>query len=195
MNNPVEKRTAFLVMDLINGIIGRFPNTKEYLDRVAAAVTAARARDIPVIHITIDFRPGYPEISPRNKFLSTITDKPTFVKRDGELNEALEFPLQLAPLPNDIVVSRKRISAFSGSDLEVVLRSKGINDLVLAGFATSGVVLSTVREAMDRDYSLTVLEDLCFDPDEEVHRVLAQKVFPLSGDVVHSSAWMKLPEN
>jgi nicotinamidase-related amidase len=55
---------------------------------------------------------------------------------------------------------------------------------VLAGIATSGVVLSTLREAADRDYQLIVLSDCCFDLDAEVHRVLMDKVFPRQAEVL-----------
>jgi len=71
----------------------------------------------------------------------------------------------------------------------VVLRAQGISHLVLSGIATSGVVLSTLREAADKDYQLTVLADCCFDGDEEVQRVLLSKVFPRQAEVVQSSEW------
>jgi len=77
-----------------------------------------------------------------------------------------------------VVVTKRRVSAFTGSDLEVVLRADGMDRLVLAGIATSGVVLSTLRQAADLDYRLTVLADGCLDADPEVHRVLTEKVFP-----------------
>ena len=64
----------------------------------------------------------------------------------------------------------------SGTDLEMVLRARGIDTLVLLGIATSGVVLSTVRHAADADYQLVVVSDCCADADEEVHRVLTEKV-------------------
>jgi nicotinamidase-related amidase len=70
-----------------------------------------------------------------------------------------------------------------------VLRARDVTALVLGGIATSGVVLSTVREAADRDYELTVFEDLCLDGDDEVHRVLTQKVFPRPSDVRVSADW------
>jgi nicotinamidase-related amidase len=54
------------------------------------------------------------------------------------------------------------------------------------------VVLSTVREAADQDYEITVLEGLCLDGDEEVHRVLTHKVFPRQADVMTSSDWRPL---
>ena len=79
--------------------------------------------------------------------------------------------------------------AFTGSDLEVVLRAGGLDRLVLAGIATSGVVLATLRQAADLDYQLTVLADGCLDADPEVHRVLTEKVFPRQADVVSIADW------
>ena len=96
----------------------------------------------------------------------------------------------IAPIDGDVVVTKRRVSAFTGSDLEVVLRSKGITHLVLCGISTSGVVLSTTREAADKDFQLTVLSDLCFDADPEVHRLLTEKVFPRQATVQTSGEWL-----
>ena len=87
------------------------------------------------------------------------------------------------------IVTKRRVSAFTGSDLEVVLRAAGVDSLVLTGIATSGVVLSTLREAADRDYDLTVLADCCGDSDPEVHRVLTEKVFPRQAEVTTVADW------
>ncbi|MGA2932584.1 MAG: isochorismatase family protein, partial [Acidimicrobiales bacterium] len=89
----------------------------------------------------------------------------------------------------DIVVTKRRVSAFAGSDLDVVLRARGARTLVLAGIATSGVVLSTLRQAADLDYGLVVLRDGCADADEEVHRVLLDKVFARQADVLTVDEW------
>jgi nicotinamidase-related amidase len=88
------------------------------------------------------------------------------------------------------VVTKKRVSAFAGSDLQVVLRAQGIEELILTGIATSGVVLSTLRAAADMDYRLTVIADCCADRDDEVHRVLTTKVFPRQADVVSADEWI-----
>lgn len=66
-----------------------------------------------------------------------------------------------------------------------------IRHLVLCGIATSGVVLSTVREAADKDYRLTVLADLCADTDAEVHSVLIGKVFPRQARVTSAAEWLE----
>jgi nicotinamidase-related amidase len=87
------------------------------------------------------------------------------------------------------MVTKRRVSAFTGSDLEVLLRSGGIDSLVLAGIATSGVVLSTLRQAADLDYRLTVLAGGCLDADPEVHQVLLQKVFTRQAEVTSIADW------
>jgi nicotinamidase-related amidase len=88
-----------------------------------------------------------------------------------------------------VMVTKRRVSAFTGSDLEVLLRSGGIDSLVLAGIATSGVVLSTLRQAADLDYRLTVLADGCLDADPEVHQVLLGKLFPRQAEVTSVAEW------
>ena len=97
----------------------------------------------------------------------------------------------LRHLNNEITVVKRRVSAFTGSDLEVVLRGQDIKHIILTGIATSGVVLSTIREASDKDYRITVLADACADGDEEVHRVLTTKVFPRQADVLSVDEWTK----
>jgi nicotinamidase-related amidase len=87
------------------------------------------------------------------------------------------------------VVTKRRVSAFTGSDLEVVLRSLKVQHLVLAGISTSGVILSTIREAADKDYHLSLLSDCCADPDPEVHTLLLSKVFPRQADVLTADQW------
>ena len=87
------------------------------------------------------------------------------------------------------MVTKRRVSAFAGSDLEVILRAHRIEHLVLTGFATSGVVLSTLREAADKDYRLSVLSDGCADLDEEVHNVLLNKIFPRQAEVMTAQQW------
>ncbi len=178
-----HSHTALLVMDVQEGIVSRLASAGDFLKRVQAAIVAARAASIPVIYVVVTFRQGYPEVSPRNKSFSTIK------QRLAADTFAAEIPAAIAPQPEDVVVIKRRVSAFSGSDLEVVLRAQDISHLVLCGIATSGVVLSTLREAADKDYQLTVLADCCLDADEEVQRVLLSKVFPRQADVVQTEAW------
>ena len=178
--------TALLIMDVQQGVVERF-SQPGLLDRMGSALAAARNAAIPVIFVRIAFRPGFPEASPANRLFSAIAG--TAGDAYGERSPATQIHPALAPRPGEPIVVKKRVSAFTGSDLEVLLRSMGITHLVLAGIATSGVVLSTVCEAADRDYQLTVLADACADADEEVHRVLLDKVFARRATVTTTQPW------
>jgi nicotinamidase-related amidase len=177
--------TALLVMDVQRGMVERFGDDDRYLARVADAISAARAAGMPVIYVTVAFRPGHPEISARNPSFTAIAGSGRFV--DGD--PAARIHPAVAPAPGDVVVTKRRVSAFTGSDLEVVLRSLGADTLVLCGISTSGVVLSTLRQAADLDYELVVLSDGCLDGDVEVHRVLVEKVFPRQAAVRSVAQW------
>ncbi|WP_027346311.1 cysteine hydrolase family protein [Hamadaea tsunoensis] len=175
--------TALLVMDVQNSVVARIAEPG-YLPRLRTAIAAARAAALPVIYVVVGFRPGYPEANPRNKIFGGLAG------RFGAAGpDAMEIHPDVAPEPGDITVTKKRVSAFAGSDLELLLRSSGIGHLVLTGIATSGVVLSTLRQAADLDYEITVLADGCLDHDPEVHRVLTEKVFPAQADVVTIEDW------
>jgi nicotinamidase-related amidase len=178
--------TALLIMDVQQDIVGRFAAEAGYLPRLASALGAARAAGISVIYVRVAFRDGYPEVSHRNLSFSAIAGSGRFTAA----GPGTEIHPAVAPAPGEPVVTKLRVSAFAGSDLEVLLRAGQTSHLVLAGIATSGVVLSTLRQAADLDYRLTVLSDGCLDGDDEVHRVLLQKVFPRQAAVQPIAAWI-----
>lgn len=181
----MEQKKALLVMDMQKGILQNLPQAESFVPHVAKAIDKARKNHIPVIYVVLSFRPGLPEINDNNRRFSAYRERLTGVNMDifSQIHEAI------APQPEDVVTTKKRVSAFTGSDLELVLRSRGITHLILTGIATSGIVLSTFCEAADKDYSLTVLSDACADGDEEMHRVLTTKYFPRQADVVSVDEW------
>lgn len=178
--------SALLVMDVQQGIVSRYAGGHAgYLARLRRAIDAARAAAVRVIYVTVSFREGFPEVSERNKSFAILRQGGGFVSG----TDATAVHPEVAPRAGDVLVTKRRVSAFAGSDLDVVLRAGGIDTLVLTGIATSGVVLSTVRQAADLDYRLIVLSDACLDGDEEVHRVLTEKVFPRQADVMTVAEW------
>ena len=179
--------TALLVMDVQQGIVSRYAGESEYLPRLRRAIDAARGAGIRVIYATVAFREGYPEISERNKSFSAIGRSSGFVV--GEASTTVHPAV--APAPDEVQVIKRRVSAFAGSDLDVVLRAGNVDTLVLTGISTSGVVLSTLRQAADWDYRLVVLADGCLDGDPEVHRVLMEKVFPRQAVVLTVEQWVE----
>jgi nicotinamidase-related amidase len=177
------KTTALLVMDYQVTIVENYAGDQQnLLSRTASLLAVARKAGLTIIHIVVGFRPGYAEVSPRNLSFSAIRQSGRFLAGD----QATAIHGAVAPVEGDIVVTKHRVSAFAGTDLEMILRAKGIEHLILAGIATSGVVLSTTRHAADADYRITIVGDCCADRDEEVHRVLLDKVFPRQAAVVTS---------
>lgn len=182
-------KAALLVMDLQNGIVSR-AGPADGLFLFQKAIETARRQRIPVIFVRVAFREEYPEVSPRNKAFSGIAAYGGMTESDTttQIHESVR------PLPGEPVVTKRRISAFAGSDLEVLLRSRQIDTLILCGISTSGVVLSTLREAADKDYRLRVLSDACLDTDPEVQRILMEKVFPRQADVLTVDSWISTLE-
>lgn len=172
-------------MDVQQHIVERYLDSVERLGPIKEAIETARAAAIPVIYVRVAFRGGHPEVSPRNKTFSALSSRGGFAEEEA----ATQVHPAVAPQLGETTVVKKRVSAFTGSDLEVVLRSQQIESLVLTGIATSGVVLSTLREAADKDYRLVVLSDACIDGDSEVHRVLTEKVFPRQAEVMSAAEW------
>jgi nicotinamidase-related amidase len=188
MDNSQNVNTALLVMDA--HILHRLDDEKvrdAATGHLQKAIATARRAGLPVVYVVVTFRQGWPEVNVANKAFGAW-------KQSGGapgMEEPARFPPALAPQAGDLIVTKRRVSAFTGSDLEVILRSGRIEHLVLTGFATSGVVLSTLREAADKDFRVTVLSDGCADRDEEVHTVLLTKVFPRQADVMTVAEWEK----
>jgi len=173
--------TALLVMDYQAGIVENYASDQQnLLTRTASLLAAARKAKLTIIHIVVGFRAGYAEVSPRNLSFSAISQSGRFLP--GDPGAAIHATV--APAEGDIVVTKHRVSAFAGTDLEMILRARGIDSLILAGIATSGVVLSTTRHAADADYRIVIVADCCADRDPDVHRLLTEKVFPRQAAVV-----------
>jgi nicotinamidase-related amidase len=179
---PIDPaRAALLVMDYQQAIVGSLPDSTELLMGVAAVIASARAQGVQIGYVRVAFTDAdYAAVPATNKgFAALATDRRLHDEAPGTaVHEAL------APQDGDIVVRKTRVGAFSTTDLDRQLRERAIDTLVLAGIATSGVVLSTVRDAADRDYRVYVLEDGCRDRDPEVHGLLMQRVFPRQAYVV-----------
>ena len=186
----LEQKTlnaALLVMDIQAGIVANFTQgITAVLQANKKAINYAREQKMPIIFVTVGFRQGASEGRARNKGFAAIKER--FANVDMTMFTTV-MP-ELDKKEDELQVMKRALSAFAGSDLEMVLRSYGIQHLVLTGISTSGVVLSTLREAVDKDYKLTVLADCCADPDEDVHRVLITKVFQRHADVLTVAEWV-----
>jgi nicotinamidase-related amidase len=165
-----QKKTAVLIMDYQIRIFNFFP--KEIQDglttRANKVLAAARQKGMPVIYIEV-------------------------VR--GERTPEHAIMAQVMPQSGDVVLTKHRVGPFSTTDLNERLKKLGIETLVLMGVASSGCVLSAVRWGADIDYKLIVLSDCCADRDDEVQRVLMEKIFPGQATVTTSKEFIEVAAN
>lgn len=175
-----DDRTAVLLMDYQAEIVARHARDRESVVSAAKTILeAARRRELTIVHVNVAFRPGHPEISDRNCGFARLREADALV----EGSEGARVVPELEPHPGEAVVVKRRIGPFAETDLPIVLRARGVTQLVLLGVATSGVVLSAVREAADRDFALWVARDACADANPTLHGVLMTELFPTHAEV------------
>lgn len=183
-------RTAILAMDFQGSILGFLSDPMPLLGVVADAIAATRDAGGKVGYVRVAFEPAEVEAFPPHSAMGQR------IKAAGEKMFAdaptTAVHAAIAPRPGDIVVRKIRVGAFSTTDLDAQLRQAGIGTLVLTGVHTSGVMLSTVREAHDRDYQIIVLSDACADPDPAVHEFLVGTIFPKQATVMTTDEFKRL---
>jgi len=178
------EHTAILSMDCQTGIVSIYAKDDKdaFLTRAASALNHGRTTGMTIIHIQVGFRPGLPEVSSRNILFGAIKSSAQHQKLFQEPLGTI--PSLISPREGEIVITKHRISAFTGTDLAMILRANDIDTLVLYGIATSGVVLSTLLEAADADFRLAVIKDCCADLDPQLHDCLIGRFFPSRGAVL-----------
>jgi nicotinamidase-related amidase len=171
-----KSKTSLLMADFHADTMGVNPMVQERrtFERAKEVLDAAREAGVLAIYIVVNFQPGYPEISDRNK---TFSQRKISGPPPAPDPASLIHP-SVSPTPEEPIIVKHRVNAFFGTDLDMILRAQDIDTLLLMGHATSGVILSTVRYAADADYQIVVVEDGCADRDLEVHHFLMEKVFP-----------------
>jgi nicotinamidase-related amidase len=177
-----RQHTALLIADFYATFMSSLPHAvdRQVVEKTQRLQEAARQAGLFVCYCATVFRPGYVEISERNK---------TFRERKHSGQPAVSDPAQLIhpavrPAAGEVVVGKHRVNALYGTALDLILRANDIDTLIILGYATSGVVLSTTRYAADLDYRLVVVEDCCADQDPAVHDFLTQRIFPRQASVV-----------
>jgi nicotinamidase-related amidase len=185
------KHAALVVMDYQNGIIPMIDNSDELLSTVANVISSFREHGGTIGYVRVGFADGELDNAPATSGMAANVnpERAAIMHADGPATQIHEA---IAPEPGDIVVRKQRVGAFSTTDLHEQLQARGIDTLILAGISTSGVVLSTVRDAADRDYRVLVLEDASADPDPEVHALLTAKIFPRQGQVTATAEFAGL---
>jgi nicotinamidase-related amidase len=175
------ERTALLLMDFQPAVLASIGDSGTLLARAQVALSWARSERVRVVYVRVAFTADdFAAIPTHNKAFAAVAEHK--ILADGSPGSELHDSLDVRD--EDLVVRKTRFGAFSTTDLYATLHRQGIDTLVVAGISTSGVVLSTLRDAADEDYRLYVLADATADPDPEVHRILIEKVFPRQAEVI-----------
>jgi len=181
-------KTAVLAMDFQQGIVSTNPMAQErnVVQKAKAVLDGARRAGVPVIHVVLQFRDGYPEVSPHNRMFSGIKQMGLFVAG----REETKIEKALGPEKGDIIVSRPRDNAFYNSELQSILSSKEVHTLVLMGIATNWVVEAAARYAADADYRVIVLEDCCAGMSVEAHNFVIANILSMIAEVSTSEEFL-----
>jgi nicotinamidase-related amidase len=187
-------RRALVVMDMINDVVsadGAFATAgyaeqaaqRDVLRRTAAVVAAAREIGDLVVWIVVGFRAGYVDWPAGSPLFAGLPDI-NGLARDGwgtRIHSTFEVR------PDEPVVVKSRVSPFYGTELEPVLRTTGITEVLLAGVSTENVVLAAARDAHDRDFTVRVIADCCASSTAQLHEA-ALAIMQAIADVTDSQA-------
>jgi len=191
------RKTALLVIDMQNDLVKvkeepfngvtKMVESKGVIGNIARVVAAARRVRMPVIFIGHVHREDNADVVPSitDMILQAPTPPPGArpVARMVEGTRGAQIVDELKPAPGDHMIWKRRSNAFYNSDLELMLRSRGIDTVIVTGVVTNGCVANTVRGARERDLHVIVLSDCCATTMPEDDEYFIKKVFPSAGRV------------
>lgn len=179
-------RTCLLLFDLLEGHVNKDEASRKrfapVIANAKALLAAAREAKVMIAYAHADHRPD------RGTSARTLRDTDNRLRplRAGESPEPLltagtheaRVVRELAPGPADYLVPKHRWSAFHGTYLDLALRTRGADTLVLCGGSTDVGVAATAFAARDLDYNLVIASDACTSPEQDNHEQLMRRVFP-----------------
>jgi nicotinamidase-related amidase len=179
-------KTALVVGDIQRGITGAYPFARQVVPPLTDLLPRARAAGVQVVFVHTAFRPNRADLPPGNPLFAGFFEAAD-IFHEGRAGTGIDLPVH----PEDVVVLKRRASAFAGTDLDLVLRAAGVDHVVVSGVATSAMVAATCYDAADRGYRLTVLRDGCADSDPAVHDFFMDRILPSrAAEVVSCAGWL-----
>jgi nicotinamidase-related amidase len=174
------KTTALVLIDLQNGILAMdtapYP-TAQVLEKGRSLAAWFRAAGSPVVLVNVDFGTDFAD-APQGLADAAMPRG----ERPADWAELADDLLE----PGDLRVTKHHWGAFHGTDLDVKLRRRGIDTIVLGGVATNFGVESTLRAGWEHGYNMIVVEDACTTVSQDLHEMAFTKVFPRISRVVRS---------
>ena len=172
--------SALLLQDLQNELLkGDRPvvplNGEQLIANCRKLLVKAREVGMPVVHVRVSRRPDLKD-APRPPLGASggTTGAPSLI----EGTPGSEVVAELAPEPDDVVITKHTTSPFNTTDIEVYLRRFGVTTLILTGYSTTGVVEGSLRDARDKDYDCVVVRDCCAAGTLLEHDTCMDVVFP-----------------
>ena len=172
----------------LHGAVADVMKQTDMLANTTAAVEAARAAGATIIHAPIMFAEGYGEITDQPYgILAGVVESNAFVKGSW----GAEIVEDVAPQAGDIVIEGKRgLDTFASTNLDFILRSKGIRNVALGGFLTNCCVESTMRSAYERGFTVFTLTDCVAATSAEEHENAIAKDYPMFSHPVTSTEFL-----
>jgi nicotinamidase-related amidase len=165
----IDNAAALVVIDMQKGIVG-MPTAHpaaDITDRVAVLARAFRANGLPVVLVNVSGPPPGRTETKRNVALSA---------------DWTELIPELDQQPTDYTITKQQLGAFYGTALELILRRRGVTQIVLVGISTSIGVESTARTAYDQGYNVVLVVDAMTDRNADSHRYTVETIFPRIGE-------------
>jgi ureidoacrylate peracid hydrolase len=188
MNALDPSRTCVLVFDLLEGHVNKDAACRARFAPIVAnaarIVEAARKRGAMIAYVHADHRADRATSAPTRR--DTDNRLRPLDPHDARGHEPLltggtretQIVAELAPREGDYLIPKHRWSAFHGTYLDLALRTRKADTLVLMGGSTDVGVASTAFAARDLDYNLVIVSDACTSPEQDNHDQLMKRVFP-----------------
>jgi len=173
----VDERPALVLIDLQAGTLALpiLRSPEDMKNGARRLADAFRASELPVVRVKVAWSADGGDLPPGRSLMPGPRSAPPAAYS--------EFPEDFPPQPGDIILVKRHWGAFTGTELDLQLRRRGVTQIVLAGIATSMGVESTARSAWESSYNLIFVEDATTDVDADSHAHTFTKIFPHLGEI------------
>ena len=187
------KQAALLIIDMQNDFVLdgaplRVAQAKAVIPKILEVLRVFRARSLPVFHIVRIHRPDGSDVE--------ITRQDLFRKQPFavEGSPGSMIIAELSPIHGEYVIPKIRMSAFIGTELDLMLRNLGVSELVVTGIQTPNCIRTTVFDAIAYNYPVTLISDAVGAQSDEIHQSNVRDMANIGVKIVYAHDLQKLLE-